>query len=201
MKSLLGILLTSAIIFSLIFTISCNNGGDEPKPLPETLAGKYKFTKIALTKELVVTEDSSAARTVTLPVGTDVTEMSLQGMVGTLQCNDVSNAAIDLRDNHELYAFCNGEGGTPVKGGTWNENADLTELTLNLAPPLVPVAVALIQTNIQKNGDNLSGDVTSLPMGGALMEMYPPPGITYPDKFKFPAFIPLDVNIKYTKLK
>ena len=202
-KVILGALFTGSVIFSLTFIAGCNNGGDDnPDPEPETLAGKYKYNKVTLIAEVVVPEDSTDSdRTVTLPVGTDVTSMFLNGLMGTLQCNDVSNAAIELRDDHKLLAFCNGEGGTPVEGGTWSEKSDLSELTINLAPPIVPVAVQLKQTNIQKNGDNLSGDVAQIPMSGALMAAFPPPGVTYPTDFKFPSLILMDVNIAYTKLK
>ncbi len=202
MKSLLRTFLAGIILISLTFIISCDNGGDEPEPGPTTLAGKYKYTKVTIITEVVIAEDSTGSdRTVVLPVGTDVTSMTLNGLVGSLQCNSVSNAAIDLREDHKLYAFCDSEGSTPVEGGTWSENSTLTELTINLAPPIVPVPVQLKQTNIQINGDNLSGDVANLPMSGILMASFPPPTITYPDNFKFPQLILMDVNIQYIKIK
>ncbi len=198
---ILGIGFTFALALFAVALSNCgsnDNGGDEG---PASLAGKYKFKKATLISEVTVEDqtDGSSA-TITLPVGTDVTDMVVGGLVGALQCDNNNDGAIDLRSDFKLFAFCDGENKDPMPGGTWSENTTRTELTLNLAPPLVPVAVSIVEKNIVVAGNDLSGDVTGMPMSGFYMETYMPSSITVPEGFKFPAALLMDVKIEYTKI-
>lgn len=194
---------TGGILFALIMILfagvfsNCGDsgGGDEG---PASLAGKYKFKMAKLTSEVVIQDQGSEA-TITLAVGMDVTNMVVGGLVGALACDNSNNGAIDLRTNNQLFAFCDGEGRDPMQGGTWSENATRTTLTLNLAPPLVPQAVQLVETNIVVAGKDFSGDVANMPMSGQLLEAYLDPALV-PEGFLFPVIVLMDVKLEYTNI-
>ena len=198
-KPITGLLFASVMMLFAGFLSNCDNSdnGDEG---PASLTGKYTFKKAVLTSEVVVNDQAAgSSATITLPVGTDVTDMVIGGLLGAVSCGSTSNAAIDMRANKELWAFCNGENVDPVRGGTWSENATRTVLVLNLAPPLVISAVNLQLTNIAVAGNNLSGNLASMPMSGALMETHLDDSLI-PEGFIFPVIILMDVKIDFTKI-
>lgn len=199
MKSISGVLIAVVLMIFAGILSNCDNsdGGEEG---PASLTGKYKFKKAVLTSEVIIEDQAVGSdATIVLAVGTDVTDMVVGGLVGSITCGSSTNAAIDLRTNKELWAFCNTENVDPVRGGTWSENATRTILTLNLAPPLVPTSFQLIQTNVTVSGNELSGAVTSIPMTGVLVEAGIPDELI-PAGFVFPAVVVIDINLDYTKI-
>jgi len=198
-KSITGVLFAVVIMIFAGVMSNCSNS-DDGEEGPASLTGKYKFKKAVLTSELTIEDQTTgSSETIVLTVGTDVTDMVVGGLVGAIACSSNSNAAIDLRANKELWAFCDGESGDPLRGGTWSENATRTILTLNLAPPLVPTSVQLIQTNITITGNELSGDVTNIPMSGALVESGIPDDLI-PAGFVFPPVVLMNIKLDYTKI-
>jgi hypothetical protein len=195
-----GILFASVMMIFAGVLSNCGDNGDGGTQEPASLAGKYIFTKAVLTSDLTIEDKTDGSTAVIeLKAGYDVTNMVVGGLVGAVQCDNMNNGAINLDPSYKLYAFCNGEDIDPMEGGTWSENSTRTELTLNLAPPLVPFTVTIKETDIVVNGNNLSGKVTDMPMSGLLLKTYLPAD-EVPDGFIFPIVVQMDVQIDYTKI-
>lgn len=195
-----------SILFALIVAMfagvlsNCGSDGNDGDEGPASLAGKYIFTKVVLTSDLTIEDQTDGSdSTIVLKAGFDVTDMAVSGLVGAVQCSNMNNGAIDLRSDYKLYAFCNGEGVEPMEGGTWSENSTRTELTLNLAPPLVPFPIPIKETDIVVSGKQVSGKVVGMPMSAQLLQDHLPAEMI-PEGFVFPVIVLMDVQIDYTRI-
>ncbi len=143
------------ILITVLFMISCNKA-DEPKP-KETFTGTYVF-KSELQTDVSFTIDFGFGPSLVTFKGTDI----LIGLLENAPCDDAENAAIELKDNKELYFTCIGES-NELKAGTWDENADLTILTLNLASGPLKIE------DITVSGGIISGTIKGFPLTQALL--------------------------------
>jgi hypothetical protein len=121
------------------------------------------------------------------PSGTNVYLVIGQGMFGNSPCVNVLNSAVELRKNNEIYFVCIGEA-NELKAGTWSINDERTILTLNLSPPAVSDALALLVTNLDEGNDSFSGTIDNLPVPSELFQLEPG------------GVLLLKVNIQFNKL-
>ena len=144
--SAVAVVLTLSMYFS-----GCGSNNDSK---PDSLAGTYKF------KSATATSVNGTA----IPGGLDITDAVKQGLFSAVSCDDANNAGVKLEDGGKLYFSCIGESSADVSGGTWTENNDRTELTLNLASPPLTNAVAVKITNVETSGNTITGKIASLPI-------------------------------------
>lgn len=195
-------LFTSTFIIALLFAMSCDNGSDEPEP--DTFAGTYLFHKATLQTDVSFTIDIVG---VTIPVsidkGKDITEELKGALLEEAPCDNEENGAIDLKENKELFFICIGES-NELKAGTWDENADLTVLTLNLASPPLPNPIPLKIEDITVTGDIIAGSIIGFPLTQDLLAGFLPDGI--PEALipgiiaQLPAVIIVDIEIEFKKV-
>jgi len=163
--------------FGLVLITSCEE--DETKV--DSLVGTYAFVSATLAKNLMYEQE------LVLPSGTDVTLIVGGGMFGSTPCDNVLNSAVELRKSNEIYFVCIGEA-NELKAGTWSIDDDRTTLTLNLSPPAVPEALALLVTNLVEGTTNFTGTIANLPVSTELFQL-PAGGVLL-----------LSINIQFNKL-
>jgi hypothetical protein len=178
-KNRLSAAILSLLVFSfgLVMITSCEE--DENKVDP--LVGTYAFVSATLAENLMYQDELIA------PAGTNVYLVIGQGMFGNSPCDNVLNSAVELRKNNEIYFVCIGEA-NELKAGTWSINDERSILTLNLSPPAVAEALALLVTNLDEGKTSFSGTIDNLPVPSELFQL-PPGGVLL-----------LKVNIQFNKL-
>ncbi len=185
-KTLLTTTLLAAFILSIAFVFTQCNDDDEEQT--DTLAGKYTM------QEVKVVQDYTISGQVILPAGTDVTQVSADGILSAAPCDDPANGAVELKSNGQLYLICVGES-NELAAGTWTENSSLTQITLNLSSDVFPTALALTVNDITRTSNTISGVINSLILPAESIEDLLPAGVEAP-----PAVI-LMVNIVFAKVE
>ncbi len=149
----LGILIS---VFTLIplFTISCNNdeNGDE-----DPLVGNYTFTSATFNDTVNVKLEGYYIQF--LP-GSDASQFVRNGILKAAPCDDMENAAVDLRADGQNYYICLGET-NEEQMGTWVINSDRTILTFNISNPQ---NLALIISDLEINETQFVGTVENFPL-------------------------------------
>jgi hypothetical protein len=168
-------LLTTSLIVSLLLSfpvifIHCNNDDDEE--VPETLAGIYIMEKVT------ITEDYTIGGIVIIPSGTDVTEVTAQGILSAAPCENPANGAVELREGGQLYLVCIGESDELI-AGTW-DNSTPSVLALNLSNPPFPQNLQLNVTDIIRTSNTIEGNINPLILTPDLIENLLPEGVTPP---------------------
>jgi len=166
-KKAIWTLFTSAIVLSLVFVVSCDNGdGDDPEPELYDLAGVYIFKSATLQTEVTI----NIGIPVTVPAGRDITSEMSGGLLAEANCKDPDNGAVEMKANNELFYTCRGED-SEIKAGGWTVNGDTTELSLNLASPPLPAALQmkLVDVIINETTDVIGGSIISFPLTPDLM--------------------------------
>jgi hypothetical protein len=142
----LGILI-SVLTLILLFTVSCNNdeNGDE-----DPLVGKYTFTSATFNDTVNVKVDGNYIQF--LPES-DASQFVRNGILKAAPCDNLANAAVDLRSNGQNYYICIGET-NEEQMGTWVINSDRTILTFNISNPqsLALIIADLVITETQFDG-------------------------------------------------
>jgi len=172
--SILAVFMVS--VGMMVFT-SC----EEDDPKVDAMVGNYAFTSAVLASDLM------NADTVFMPSGTNVTLIVGGGMFGSTPCDNVLNAAVELRKSNEIYFVCCGET-NELKAGIWSIDDERTTLTLTLSPPAVPQALALEVTELVEGATTFTGKITNLPVSSEIFQL-PPGGVLL-----------LTINITFTKL-
>ena len=176
LKSTFRVLLASTLIITILFAMSCDNGSDEPEPELYDLSGVYKFKEAKLQTKVTIT---IGVFPITVPAGTDVTDELSDGLLATAPCNDPENGAVELKASNELFFACIGES-NEAKAGSWSVDEDRTELTLSLASPPLPAALALKIENLDINEttDVIGGSIIKFPLTPDLMLGFLPASMT-----------------------
>jgi hypothetical protein len=97
-QSLLG----GALLFGLLFIVSCDNG-DDPEPEPYQLPGIYTFNKAILTSGA-----DALADTLNFPVSlipTDITDQMASGLLVEAECSNPANGAVELKSDFKLFFY------------------------------------------------------------------------------------------------
>ena len=128
-------------------------------------------------------------------IGQDITDPVKESLLAEAPCDDSENAAITLKPDKNLFFTCIGED-SESKSGTWNENSDLTELTLSLA--LTNQNFQLIVSEIESTTTTLSGTVKGFPLTKELLtSMLAPFQALLPQGLIIPEILQIDVDISF----
>jgi hypothetical protein len=141
---------TIAVLIIVASFAACNKSNDNPD-----FTGNYIIGSVTLAGPLVVPTAESGD--ITVPIGTDITSLIRNDLLGTETCSTPENVNIELRNDFSLYLSC--QGYYPVNAGTWEEVSS-TALNLNLSPQVVPsspAGVTLYVTGIIKDQTGLAG--------------------------------------------
>ena len=166
-----------SLVLAVLFVMSCDNDNDDPpEPEPYDLSGVYTFKEATLQTEVTI---KIGLLPITVPAGRDITEEMSGGLLAEAPCKDPENGAVELKATNELFFACIGES-SEAKAGSWTVNDDRTELTLNLAAPPLPAALALKIENLDINEatDVIGGSIINFPLTPDLMLGFLPASMT-----------------------
>jgi hypothetical protein len=163
LKGIVGTILASSLMLTLLFIVSCDNGDDEPEPELYDISGVYTFASAKLQTPLSV-----PGLPVTLPVGYDITDAMSDGLLAEAPCDDPANGAVELRNTKELFFTCMGES-NELKSGTWLVNSDTTELDLNLAVSSGNLQLKISDLEINETANTIGGTVANFPITKTLV--------------------------------
>ena len=193
---------TSRLIFlaflsvSLVFLPACN---DDPEEVTSPYIGDFIVTKATLSDNLTLTTNEIGDLSV--PSGTDMTQMIQQALLGAIECVPESSL-IELREDFSLYLSC-ATSLEELDGGTWEEQS-ATVIVLNLnatAIPSSPAGFVLTVTGVTLVGNVLSGEATiPIPkemLAGVVALMSG--GLATLDMEATPVVVPISLSIELTK--
>jgi hypothetical protein len=146
-------ILISMLCLVPVFTISCDN--DENGDV-DPLVGKYTFTSATFNDTVNVKVDGTYYQF--LP-GSDASQFVRNGILKAAPCDDMANAAVDLRSNGQNFYICLGET-NEEQMGTWVINSDRTVLTFNISNPQ---SLALIIKDLVVSETQFDGTVENFP--------------------------------------
>jgi len=149
----LGILISILTLVPL-FTVSCDeddNGEADP------LVGKYTFTSASFNDTVDVKVSGTYMNF--LP-GSDASLFVRNGILKAAPCDNMENAAVDLRANGQNYYTCLTESNEELMG-TWVINSDRTVLTFNISNPQ---SLALIISDLEITDTQFIGTVENFPL-------------------------------------
>lgn len=196
--------LAGSFIVALFFVMSCDEGGDDPKPELYDLAGTYTFKKATLQTEVSI---QIGVLPIKVPAGRDITAEMAGGLLAEAPCADSENGAVELKENHELFFACVGED-VELKAGTWSSNDAMTELELNLSVSTGNLQLKLEELEIDEVNDVIAGSIVSFPLTPDLMLGFLPASMTDGKseaeltalKALFDAVTQVDVDIEFQKV-
>jgi hypothetical protein len=151
----------------LVMFVLITNCKDEEQKGISVFAGNYAITNAELAEALIV--PTNEAGNVTLPVGTEITELIKVALLSAVSCSDPDTSWVELREDYSLYLSC--EGANQLNAGTWDE-VSVTSIKLNLnntAIPSSPTGVALTVTNLVVDGNTLTG-ATNVPLPKTMIQ-------------------------------
>ena len=157
LKRTFGAFFASALIAGLVFTMSCDNGSDDPEPELYSLTGIYTFHEAILQTTITI-----PGTIITVPAGTDITDQMAGGLLANANCATPSNGAVDLKADFKLFFTCLTES-TETQAGTWAVNGDTTQLTLSLSVP-APLALKIEDLEIDEVNDIIGGTIKNFPI-------------------------------------
>lgn len=146
---------TEGLIMAVTFLLllSC----EEKKEEVDVLVGSYVFTSATFNETVSITIDQ--VKVEFLP-GSDASAFVGPGIVGAAPCDDLQNAAIELKSDGTTYYICLGET-NQVQMGTWSINSARTTLTLNISNPQT---FSLNIINLEVTASSFSGTVENFPL-------------------------------------
>lgn len=161
----MGMLLSTLFVFSLVFFMSCDEGGSDPEPELYDLTGKYVFEEATL-----VDGAQGIADAIGIPVGlipTDITDAMAGGLLAEAPCDNSENGAVELKENKQLFFTCLDETNNK-SAGVWEVNGDTTVLTLKLSVPQ-PLELPINNLEIDETNDIISGTIANFPINKTLL--------------------------------
>ena len=162
LKNQLNVAILSLLVVSLGLVVITSCEDDETKV--DSLVGTYSFVSATLA------DTAKYESQVIATPGTNVYAVIGQGMFGNSPCENVLNSAVELRKNNEIWFVCIGET-NEMKAGTWSIDDERTTLTLNLSPPAVSEALALLVTNLDEGKTSFTGTIANLPIPTELFQL------------------------------
>ncbi len=193
------------------FIESCNNDNGENDPETFKIPGVYTFDEALLQTEVsLILNLGFGNLPIDLPVGTDITEELVGGLLDQAPCDNPENAAVELKSNNELFFTCIGES-NELKAGTWEYKETEKILNLNLSSPPLPFAIPLKIEDVVIDEENeiISGTIKSFSLTPDLMMSFVPSLLTGSMtalelaalKAQFPPLLQVDIDIKFKKVK
>ncbi|MDZ7604111.1 MAG: hypothetical protein U5K79_00660 [Cyclobacteriaceae bacterium] len=190
-----------ALILSLGFVFSCDNGDDEPDPETWVWPGVYTFNKAILQTALTV-----PGVPITIPAGSDITAQMAGGLLANAPCTNPANGAVELKSNNKLFFHCLTET-NELDAGTWEYKDADKSLDLNMASPPLPAALQLKIQDVTTDLDTdiVAGSITNFPLTKDLVSGMIPVGT--PGRDAIIAGIPddyvslIDVDIEFKKVE
>jgi hypothetical protein len=149
----LGIMISVLTLIPL-FTVSCDsdeNGEADP------LVGKYTFTSATFNVAVGVKVEGIFMQ---FEPEDDASLFVRNGILKAAPCDNMENAAVDLRSNGQSYYICLGET-NEEQMGTWVINKDRTVLTFNISNPQ-PLALTISELVITET--RFDGTVENFPL-------------------------------------
>lgn len=161
----IGMLLSTSLLFGLLFISACNND-DDNEPEEYELAGTYTFKKAELVDGKEEIADALGFPAALIP--TDITAQMAGGLLAEAPCTNPNNGAVELKANLELFFTCIGES-NEEKTGTWSVNSDRTELNLNLAVAAGNLQLKIDDLTINEATNVIGGTITNFPITKPLL--------------------------------
>jgi len=154
-KSILKVIGILIAVLCLIpmFTVSCDedeNGEEDP------MVGKYTFTSAIFNDSVSIKVEGTYIQFIP---GSDASQFVRSGILKAAPCDDMANAAVDLKSNGQTYYICLGETNEDQMG-TWVINSDRTVLTFNISNPQT---LALIIGELVISETQFDGTVENFP--------------------------------------
>jgi hypothetical protein len=160
------------LAFMVAVFVLMTNCKDENKKGISEFAGNYTISSAVTTEAVIVSTVESG--NVTIPVGTDITELIREALLSAVSCSAPDTSYVELREDYSLYLSC--EGLNPLLAGTWEEVSS-TSLKLNLnsdAIPSSPVGFTLTVADIVKNATGITGSTAVILPKSMVAEMISP---------------------------
>jgi len=132
---------------------SCDEKNEEVDPL----VSKYVFTSATFNEAVTITVQQVEME---FPAGSDASLFVGPGILGAAPCDDLQNAAIELKENGTTFYTCLGES-NELQMGTWQINSARTILTLNIS---TPQTFSLNITGLDIKTNSFSGTVENFPL-------------------------------------
>ena len=136
-----------------LMLFSCDEKKDEVDPL----VGTYVFTSATFNEAVTIIIQQQE---VEFASGSDAYAFVGPGIIGAAPCDDLQNAAIELKENGTMFYTCLGEA-NEEQMGTWQINSARTTLTLNIS---FPQTFSLNITGLDLKATSFSGTVENFPL-------------------------------------
>ncbi len=130
---------------------------EEKKEEIDALVGNYVFTSATFNESVSILIQQAE---VEFPQGSDASAFVGPGIVGAAPCDNLQNAAIELKADGTTYYICMGET-NQAQMGTWSINSARTILTLNISNPQT-FSLSIIE--LQVTASSFSGTVENFPL-------------------------------------
>lgn len=153
----IGMLLSTSLLFGLLFIAACNND-DDNEPEEYELTGTYTFKEAILQTQITI-----PGVPLPIPAGTNITNQMKDGLLAEAPCDNSANGAVELKANLELFFTCIGES-NEAKAGTWSVNAARTELNLNLAVAAGALQLKIDDLTINESTNVIGGTISNFPV-------------------------------------
>lgn len=157
-------LLGGLLLFSILFVVSCDNGGDDPEPELYDFKGVYTFKSAILQSELAI----PGFDLFSYKAGDDITSLMKGGLLAEAPCKDADNGAVELKEADKLFFVCIGED-DEKDAGSWSATSDQTKLTLTVNTPAGVLPMAIEELEIDRNNDVIGGTIKQFPITAELL--------------------------------
>ena len=148
----LGIFISILILIPM-FSVSCDN--DENGNV-DPLIGKYTFSSAVFNETVGIKVEGYY---VSFQPGDDASLFVRNGILKAAPCDNIANAAVDLRSDGKTYYICLGEDNEDQMG-TWVNVGD-SVLTFNISNPQ---SLALIISGLEITETQFKGTVENFPL-------------------------------------
>lgn len=167
-KNVIRTMFLGSCMLGVVFTMSCDNGDDEPEPELYDLSGLYIFNEAVLTDGKVEIATALGNPQLAALIPDDITDEMAGGLLAEAPCDNPANGAVELKSNLELFFACLGET-NEAKSGTWSVNNDTTELNLNLAVSSGNLQLKISNLVINELTDVIGGSIVNFPITKSLL--------------------------------
>jgi hypothetical protein len=149
----MGILISVLILIPL-FTVSCDKDDDNDV---DPIVGKYTFESAEFNDSVDVKVEGVYMSFVP---GSDASLFVRNGILKAAPCDNMENAAVDLKADGKTLYICLGET-NEEQMGTWVMNSDRTVLTFNISNPQ---SLLLIISGLEITETQFNGTVENFPV-------------------------------------
>ena len=136
--------------------MACNEDDNGSTTQKDEVAGTYAFKSATFVNGVEIKLNGQPT---SFPANSDATAYVNAALLGEAPCNDAENAALELRENGELYLVCKGENNEAL-AGTWEVNEAGTQIRLKITNP----PFTLLIENFKLENNILSGRISNFPL-------------------------------------